>query len=227
MNYSIVLLAGSSTRFGGNTPKQFIKINGKMIVWYSLHTFLMNKEIDEIILVIKKEHQKEIQELIAKEQASKKVTTIIGGNSRQESTYNALKYLKSFAKDDDIVLIHDAARPLISDQIILDNIKCAKEYGAVTTAIPTSDTILFSEDGVTIASVPERKKLYRAQTPQSFKFNIILKAHEQSKNSNLATDDTQLVNNLGISVKIVHGDNALLKVTSPSDVALVESLLGK
>ena len=154
------------------------------------------------------------------------IQSVIYGNEKQ-SLYRAIKALEDVCTDEDILIIHDAARPLISQRIINDNIVGAKEYGAVDTVIPSADTIIRSTNDSTIDSVPVRSELYLGQTPQSFKYSLIKEAHEFSINNNTidATDDCQLVLKLNHDVHLVNGDKLNFKVTTFEDLLLLKSVV--
>ena len=143
---------------------------------------------------------------------------------RQESVFNGLKEIKSFATDNDIVLIHDAARPLISKEIISNNIEACLKHDAVTTALLSKDTVIHSINQQSINDVPNRKELYQSQTPQTFRLSLILKAHEENKKSD-ATDDAQLVLSLGKNVFIVEGSSLNFKVTTDEDLTMLKALI--
>ena len=133
---------------------------------------------------------------------------VAGGDSRQISVYNGLTAVKAIAKgNDDIILIHDAARPLISSKIISDNIKACVKFDAVDTVIKASDTIIRSVDEKVISDIPNRSELYQGQTPQTFKLSLILEAHEKAKSGLVpnVTDDAKLVLSLGKKVHLVEG----------------------
>ena len=131
------------------------------------------------------------------------------------------------SSNDDVILIHDAARPLISQRIISDNIAVCKEYGAVDTVIKASDTIVRSKDEQSISDIPLRKELYQGQTPQTFKLSIILDAHEHAIKNNLpdVTDDAKLVLSLGKEVRLVEGSKQNFKITTFDDLMMLKALL--
>jgi len=232
MNIGIVLAGGQGTRMGiADRPKQFIDVYGKPVVIHTLENFDIHPEIDAIAVVCVKEWQDDLKILIRKFELNKVKWIIDGGKTRQESTYNALDALKEILHEDDIVVIHDSARPLITNRIISDNIKGAKEFGAVDTVIPSTDTIVRSLDGSMISNVPLRKELYLGQTPQSFKFSIIKEAHDIAWSNNIdnATDDCQLILNNGKEVHLIAGDKLNFKITTQEDLLLLKSIvkLGK
>lgn len=228
MNIGIVLAGGQGTRMGVmDRPKQLIDVYGKPIVIHTLEKFDIHPEIDAIAVVCLKERREDLKLLIRKFEINKVKWIIDGGKTRQESALNALKALEVVLKPDDIVIIHDSARPLITSRIISDNIKGALEFGAVETAIPAADTIVKSIDGHVISEVPARRQLYLAQTPQSFKFSIIKEAHETAAKNNIdnATDDCQLILNTGRPVHIIAGDKLNFKITTQEDLLLLKSVI--
>ena len=227
MNIALILAAGSGTRMGLETPKQFVLVKDKPLLYYSVKMFESYPELDAIVLVTNKENISLVEEIV-KEFNFKKVKAIVeGGETRQDSVYNGLNKIKEFASEDDVVLIHDAARPLVNHRIIFDNIKACNEFGAVDTAIQASDTIVKSSDGSGVDELPLRRELYQAQTPQTFKLGLILEAHEYARNHHIpdVTDDVKLVLSLGKEVHLVEGSKLNFKVTTPEDLDLLEGLL--
>lgn len=225
MNIALILAAGSSHRFNADLPKQFYQIDGKPLIWYAINSFHAVEEIDAIVVVAKKDHVDFISRLVQEYNLAKVRHIILGGETRQESSFNGVKFIKTFAKDDDIVLIHDAARPLISRQIILDCISGAQKHNAVTTAYPSEDTAAISFDGELIGFMPERKTVYRIQTPQAFKLGMIYIAHHLLKDELGSTDDASLIFKTFMPVHLVMGDKRAMKVTSIEDVYYLQALI--
>lgn len=227
MNIAIILAAGKSERLKEiSVPKQLYLINRVPLFMYSVLTFNDLEEIDEIHLVTNEQCLSEIEQYVKQYSLTKKVKgVILGGKTRQESVYLALKHLEKIAKDDDIILIHDSARPLLEKETILKNIESAMRYGAVTTAIKVKDTIFSeSEDGVDY--MISRSRLYQAQTPQSFKYRLIKKAHESAVLNNVfANDDSALIKEIGYDVKIVLGTSTNFKITTIEDIKLLEMMV--
>lgn len=223
MRVAIILLAGSGVRFGEEFPKQFYTLNSHPLIYYTIKSFEEAKCIDAIVLVAKKEHAEAVSTLVTKSKFKKVKFIVNGGNTRQESSFNALKFLSSSLKDDDIVMIHDGARPFVDEAIISGHISAMEQYEALTTAIPPSDTIAYSEDGMTIANVPDRSHLYQVQTPQTFRFGLIYASHKNAVNKSYS-DDCQLVLAIGHQVGVVLGNKKLLKVTTKEDVVILDAL---
>ena len=228
MNIGIILAGGIGSRMGiVDKPKQFIDIYGKPIIVYTLEAFDNHPEIDYIGVVCLDEWMDDSKILLRKYEINKVKWLIKGGMSRQESVYNAIIAISKDVNDDDILVIHDSVRPLVSHKIISNNISSAKKFGATDTVIPSADTIVKSLNGLEIHEVPNRSELYIGQTPQSFKFELIKKAHEIAIEQNKlnVTDDCQLVLNLGEKVKLVMGDKLNFKITSFDDLLLLKAII--
>ena len=216
----VVLMAGSSLRFGGPKNKQFCLLNGKPVFNYSIETFAKQKNISDLIIVINKDNENDVQEFVNKNNI--KATLVLGGATRQESVEHALKALK--LNDDDIVIIHDAARPLVDAFIINQVAKAALEYGAATAYIEATDTIALKNDKDEVTSFASRESVAQIQTPQAFKFGLLKQAHEKANNKN-ATDDCSLLLSWGHTVKLVKGDKKFHKITTKEDIKYLEGLL--
>lgn len=204
----IILVAGNSTRFGKSTNKNLEKINDKFILEYSLDQFLNNSSIKEILIAVKKEEFEEVNNIIKQKQC-KPIKLIEGGKTRQESVYNCIKQANS-----DIVIIHDGARPLIKQEYINNCIKEMEHYEGATIAVKSKDTIKISDDNGIVISTTERKNTWIVQTPQCFKREILLNAHEKFKSNETITDDCMLLELLGKQVKLIEGDYTNIKVTT-------------
>lgn len=232
MNIAAILAGGIGSRVGSNIPKQFIEINGIPMIVRTISAFENHDEIDAVLIVCLKEWEEKLRELIDLHNIKKVNFIAYPGDTRRESSLNAINALKGVCSDNDIILIHDAARPNISSKVISDNIRVARETGACETVIPVQDTILMSMDGEYAHEIPPRERLYTVQTPQSFKYKVIREAHlhysEQLKKGHTVpsiTDDAGLLLYANTPVSLVIGDKFNLKVTSPEDVALMEAIL--
>lgn len=229
MNIGLILAAGSGTRMGNTaTPKQFLNIYNKPLIVHTIEAFEMHDEIDMIIVVTNDTYIDQVKVWCKQYDLGKVKYVVEGGSSRQESVYNGIKHLEKVGvKNDDIILIHDAARPLISQTIITDNIAACKQYGAVDTVINASDTIIRSLDSNTIHEIQKRSEQYQGQTPQSFTFEIIKSAHDYAKKTNNTetTDDCRLVLNMGKEVHLVKGSKLNFKITTFDDLMMLKALL--
>ena len=196
---------------------------------YSVKAFQMHENIDAIVVVTNASYVEQVKDWCKEYQLTKVRMVVPGGYTRQESVYNGLQAVKSISLDinNDVVLIHDSARPLVSKEIISANISACEKYDATCTAIRVKDTIARSINASNINEVVNREELYQCQTPQSFKLSLILNAHEQSKNNALngATDDAQLVLALNKNVYLVDGSSLNFKITTDADLLLLDAIL--
>ena len=222
---AVVLGGGAGTRFGATVPKQLLVLNGRTLVEHCVAAFSAAASIDEIVLVMPPAYHDEAKRLVGR-----KVSAIIeGGTARSDSVRNALAHIG--ARHDPAetgVLIHDAARPLVTQRIIADCTRALREHDAIGTAVPTSDTILQVANG-TIADVPPRESLYRAQTPQCFRLEVIARAHAlaAADPAFAPTDDCGVVLRYlpDTPVHVVPGSEDNIKVTYPSDLEIAAALL--
>ena len=204
--------------------RKFIEIKGKPIIYYTIKKFSENKKIDNIVVVLSKDEVGYFKENILEKYNLKVDNIVIGGTERQDSVYNGLKSLED--TNTDIVLIHDGARPFISDRIIDDGIKFAQVYGACAPGVMPKDTIKIKNESNFSVSTPDRGSLVAIQTPQVFKFNEILECHEKIKINNIVvTDDTMVAEKFGYSVYLYDGEYTNIKVTTPEDLILGEKLI--
>lgn len=216
----VVLMAGSSVRFGGPKNKLACLLNGKPVFTYSIETFAKQKNISELVIVVNKDNQKNIQEFVKKNNINAKL--VLGGETRQESVDHALEALS--LEDNDIVVIHDAARPLVDAFIINQVAKAAIESGAATAYLEATDTIAIKNDNEEVASFASRQSVAQIQTPQAFKFSLLKEAHNKAEN-NKATDDCSLILSQGHTIKLVKGDKKFHKITTQEDIIYLKGLL--
>lgn len=221
MNIALILASGTGTRMGLKHPKQFELINGKPMLFMSVEKFQKNALVDQIFIITNQEYVAQVTKQCVDFGYTKVVKVTAGGETRRISVENGLAATN--AKDDDLILIHDSARALISDEIITNNIKEAQKYGAVSTVLPTQDTILVVEDSL-IKEAPDRSKMYSAQTPQTFKYELIKKAHDACPKDLEITDDSRLVLMMGHPIHCVLGSDKNFKVTTPEDLELLKIL---
>lgn len=228
MNVAVILAGGTGSRMGiVDKPKQFIDVYGKPIIVHTLEVFDNHPEIDAIAVVCLNEWMDDLRILLRKYEINKVKWLVEGGETRQLSVYNAVQTLAVECSDDDIIVVHDSVRPLVTHKIISSNIAGAKQFGAVDTVVPTADTIVRSVDGEKINEIPLRSELYLGQTPQSFRLSLLKRAHEKAraeKNIN-STDDCQLVLQLGEEVHLVQGEKLNFKITSFDDLLLLKAVI--
>lgn len=216
---AVLLMGGEGRRFGSEVPKQFHLLDGKPVYRYALETLAASGFFQEIVLVCHPDWMEE-----AKETGFR---CVAGGKTRQESSYLGLK---GFLKKPDIALIHDAVRPFVTASILRENIQAAIAWGAADTCIPSADTVVYAPDakeGRFIAHVPKREEVWRGQTPQTFRFDWILEAHEKAAHDGVenASDDCQLILKAGRRVRVVEGDEKNGKITSALDLMFAEQIL--
>lgn len=232
MTSAIVLAAGSGKRMNSQTAKQFLKIRDKEVLYYSLKVFEESPLVDNIILVTKEDDIEYCRTEIIERNKFKKIMNIIpGGRERYDSVHAGLSLLsKNIDREKDIVLIHDGARPFITETMISDSVMAAKKYGACSVGVPVKDTIkIIDENGFSVET-PNRNFLYQIQTPQTFMLDLILKAYDEFKkdsNHNI-TDDTMMVEQYtGVNSKIIFGAYENIKITTPDDMEIAEKLVEK
>ena len=220
-NYGIILASGTGSRYNSDIPKQFIKIAGKTVLEHTVEIFENSDKIDEIILVITPDYR-HIAENILLRNNFKKITKLLnGGATRKDSSYIAIS---SIEDEEANVLIHDCARPFLTEQIIDNCVKALDKYSAVDVAIPSADTIIKVKDGI-IDGIPDRASLMRGQTPQCFKLSLIKKAHEMSKGDNNFTDDCGLIVKYNLAdVCVIAGSGENIKITYPEDIFMADRL---
>lgn len=219
----IIAAAGMSNRMGSKINKQFIAIDNKPILVHTIEKFEECKYIDEIILVSKEEEVDYCRKEIVRKYGFNKVTKIIrGGKERQDSIYNGLLAVNENA---DIVLTHDGARPFIKEEHIGDGIKGVIEYGACVVGVPVKDTIKVVNHEDSVHHTPKRSLLWAAQTPQCFWTHLIKKGYEHAISEGIVgTDDSSLVEKMGHEIKMIMGSYDNIKITTPEDLIIAESL---
>ena len=220
---AVIPAAGSGRRMGAEVSKQFLRIGSKPILFYTLQRFERVDEVDEVILVVREQDLMVAAQEIVDRYGIQKVRKIVpGGAERQDSVFSGLKAIDG---EPELVVIHDAVRPLVSEQLIRLSIQHAREHGAVITAVPVSSTIKRVAAGKVIETV-NREELWEVQTPQVFRFELILTAYESAAAEGYrATDDAALVERLGMGVRVLAGEKSNIKITTPEDLALAEFLL--
>lgn len=220
----IIVAAGKGERMNTEVKKQYIKLHNKPILAYTIEKFENNNEIDDIILVTGKNDIKYCKEEIVEKYKFNKVKKIIeGGNERQYSVFNGLKEI---SKNTDIVLIHDGVRPFVSNDDIYNIIYNTHKYDGCILGVKVKDTVKVCDKNNFITDTPDRRFIYLAQTPQAFKYDLILKAYESLINSNcILTDDSMILEKIGYKIKIIEGNYTNIKITTPDDLYFGEAIL--
>ncbi len=228
MNVAIIFAGGTGQRMKtASCPKQFLKLYGKPIIIYTLEIFQNHPEIDHIIVACVAGWEDKLRRMCEEYGITKLYKIVPGGKNTQASKLNALHGLSDLCKDGDIVLMHDAVRPMIGPQLITDNIAAVKQYGSAITADPFTETGVVSTDGQTIESTIERSKLYIAKAPQSFYYKDVLEAHEagESMPESITIDTCTLMTALGKTLHFVPCDFANIKITRPEDYYIFKALV--
>jgi 2-C-methyl-D-erythritol 4-phosphate cytidylyltransferase len=221
MNTAIIVAAGSSTRFGGARPKQFVPILGKPLLIHTLEKFDASPIIDNIVLVLS-EDGKEIFLRLQQQFPIRKVLFIeTGGVTRAESVWRGLA-----AAPGDIDVIHDGARPLVTLDEIERTVEAAKATGAACLVATVTDTIKQTRGDVITGTV-DRVSLRRAMTPQAFRYPILMQAFDGADLGDEVTDECYLVEKLGVPITMVQGSPWNIKVTLPDDILVAEALLAR
>ncbi|MFZ5966821.1 MAG: 2-C-methyl-D-erythritol 4-phosphate cytidylyltransferase [Bacillota bacterium] len=211
---------------GSNVNKQYIKLLDKPVLVHTLQVFEKSNRIHEIVLVVQESERAYCQKEIVEAWKLKKVSQVVsGGRERQESVWKGVDAVSS---DCDIVVVHDGARPFVTVRNIEDSIVTAELYGAVGVGVPVKDTIKMVDTNQMIKQTPDRKELWAIHTPQTFDRILLKKAHQKAAQEGfIGTDDTVLVERLGISVKMIEGSYENIKITTPEDLYFGEAILRK
>jgi 2-C-methyl-D-erythritol 4-phosphate cytidylyltransferase len=223
MNVAIIVAAGRGVRMGRD--KLFLKVAGKPVIAHTWGRFDEAKDVDQIIVVVRPGMEKKFQALAKKFEFKKEFKIVAGGTARQDSVWNGLEAVPEATE---IVIIHDAARPCVSGDLIAATIKRAEETGAAVAAHPVTDTIKESTDGRWIQQTLDRSKLWAMETPQTFRVDVIRRAISAARSRKLSlTDDTAACELISQPVRMVSSIAPNPKVTMPGDLPFVDALLRK
>lgn len=222
---AIVLAGGSGRRMGNALPKQFLKVNGRMIIEHTIDAFERSVRIDEIAVVTHPDYVEEMKGIIAANAWKKVGRVLLGGKERTDSTLSALR---AYTEGDDRLLIHDGVRPLVSQEIIENVCDALMTCDAVNVVIPAVDTIIEVKDGAMVAA-PKRENLRQVQTPQGFKRAVLAQAFDRALEDPafVATDDCGVVFKYApdTTIKIVDGDTTNIKITYKEDLEFAKKIL--
>jgi 2-C-methyl-D-erythritol 4-phosphate cytidylyltransferase len=215
---AIIVAAGASRRMNG-VDKIMAHLGGKPVLAWSIEALQQNPEVDQIVLVNSQKNQEPVKCLVAEEKWTKVADICLGGQRRQESVAAGLKVLGPC----DWVIIHDGARPLLTQDLIERGLEAARETGAAVAAVPVTDTIKLAGDDQIVIETPPRSHLWAVQTPQIFRFAIIKEAYREAIGD--VTDDAALVEQTGHKVKLYMGSYDNIKITTRRDLAIAELLI--
>lgn len=225
MNIALVLAAGKGIRMNVSTPKQFLIVDKKPLFIHTIDRFMESNLIDKVLLVINKDDEYTVKNFLKKYKFEKELLITYGGETRQKSVFNGLRYLENKVNSKDIILIHDAARANVSSDIIKRNIEYVCEFDSAITGIEINDTVVQKNEKD--FNYIDREKLISIQTPQSFYFEDIFEAYEKCalEGYNSATDDSSIMKFVGKEVSFVKGSKYNIKVTTEEDLKLMELFL--
>lgn len=230
MVVAAILAGGSGTRMGAAAPKQYLLLGNEPILVHSVRAFLQHAQVDRVCVVVPAAYKQETEALLATHfENAKDIAVIAGGANRSLSLLNAAKHFSLFCPPDCVFLTHDAVRPFVTKRMIDDSIAACRQYGAVGTVVPAVDTLLLSEDGHFISSVPPRSTAFHAQTPQTFALGTLTALLEKADEAQLAafTDGCSVFLAAGKPVYMVQGEPYNIKITYPDDLARGEEILKK
>ncbi len=228
MNIALLTAAGVGSRMHQDIPKQFLHIRNKPVILYTLEAFQQSELIDEIIVVSLTNWQDMLWAYANQFNITKLKYIVGGGESGQESIYCGLKELIKNHSNQDVVMVHDGNRPMISQEIIADSFAIFKKYGSAVAAIPCIEAIFESEDGVSSDVAIPREKLWRTQTPHTYTLGKLLEAHQIADKRNIhnTTASCVLMQMLGEKIYFSKGSEKNLKITTLEDIEIFESYLG-
>lgn len=231
MNLGVIFAGGCGTRMNTKSkPKQFLDLNGKPIIIYTIELFDNHPQIDGIVVVCIESWIPYLKKMIRKFEITKVVRIVPGGNSGQESIYNGLCAAEEFTKEksekNPIVLIHDGVRPLITEETITDNIEKVKECGSCITTVPAIETVIVDNHDGTL-NIPKRSDCLMARAPQSFFLDDIIGAHRRSQKEGITSfiDSCSLMSHYGYKLGLVQGPMENIKITTPTDYFVLRAMV--
>ncbi len=226
MTTALIFAGGTGIRMNTRSkPKQFLEMHGKPVIIYTLEHFEYHPEVDNIVVVCLKDWIEELKGLVKRYGMTKVSQIVPGGETGHDSIYLGLVAMKEYAAEDEIVLIHDGVRPLITEELITKNIEMVKERGNAITAEAVRESVVRSEDGETISEVPPRGDMYVAKAPQSFHYNDVMKLYEQArKDGNKSIDSSHLCSMYDVPMNMVISTSNNIKITEPADFYIYRAL---
>ena len=230
--YGVILAGGQGNRMGNmDKPKQFLEIGGRPVIIHTIEKFIVNPSFEKIIILAPKQWLAYTRDIIRRYIREYDRTAVIeGGNTRNETIMNSIRYIEEQGKltDDTIIVTHDSVRPFVTYRIIEENIRYAQQCGACDTVIPASDTIVESTGGEYISSIPDRKTMYQGQTPQSFRAKKLREVYESltTEEKDVLTDACKIYVLKDEPVHLVEGEVSNIKITYPHDLRVAEAILG-
>ena len=226
MNIALIFAGGTGVRMNNKgKPKQFLELHGKPIIIYTLEAFEHHPEIDKIVVVCLESYIGELKKSIKKFDLNKITEIVPGGNSGFESIFIGLTALEGTCADDDIVLLNDGVRPLIDEQLISENINCAKQNGNAITTVSVIEGIIISKDGVMVDEYPDRNLMYATKAPQSYKYRMIYDLYKRARRDGfVSVESAHLCRHYGAKLYMVKGSYNNIKITTPMDYYIFRAL---
>ena len=226
-NYVVLLAGGVGKRMGISIPKQFLEVNGKPIIVYSIENFQRNAQIDSIVVVCVKDWIDKVNELIEQYSLTKVKWVIEGGSTGHDSIRNGVFFLKDKVEPDDFIIVHDAVRPILPQKAIDEVIRVAHEKGNASSSIACHPPIVYTEDFESGITDVDREHVMLTASPQAFKYSLALKCYEQAEKENFhnSTFTSSLLIHCGERVYFAKGTTNNIKITHKEDLALFKALL--
>lgn len=223
---ALIFAGGTGQRMKTSSkPKQFLELYGKPIIIYTLEYFENHPEVDDIVVVCLKSWIGEFKKLKSKYKITKVSKVVEGGSTGHESIYNGLKIMEEKSSPDDIILIHDGVRPIISEELITENINTVRKMGSAITVSPVTETVMLLDEDSEIDSIPNRDFMRLAKAPQSFYYKDIWDVHKRAKEDNIQSwDSADLMKRYGYKLATVESTPYNIKITSPSDYYIFRAL---
>jgi 2-C-methyl-D-erythritol 4-phosphate cytidylyltransferase len=219
----VIPAAGAGLRMGGTLPKQFLRLGTRPIIAHTLAAFDRHPEVTRIVVVTSTLHLRRVALLMMRMRLRTAWSVVVGGANRQESVWNGLH---GFDAEPDVVLVHDAVRPLVGQDVISRTIRAVRRFGAAVVCVRVKDTVKFEGRRGFSSRTLDRGRLWAAQTPQGFSYHLMVKAHrEAGKRGFVGTDEASLMERIGIRVRIVEGDYRNIKITTPADLVAARAFL--
>lgn len=226
MNVALLLAAGVDARFQMDVPKQFVNVFNRPIIVYTMERFQNHPEIDEIVVACLEGWQEMVRAYAKQFNITKLRQIIIGGKNGQETSLLGTLALKEFCKPEDIVVLHDAIRPMVSDEIISDSIRTCRMHGNGVAAVCSMDAILKSADGKTGNESISRYEVMRIQTPQSYRFDLLEEAHRQAAEQGIhgQWETSSIMSKLGKTIYFSKGSDMNMKINTVEDVTMFKAV---
>lgn len=231
MIYAVIAAGGIGSRMGNlEKPKQYLTLKNKPIIAHTVEKFYVNSSFEKVIILCPEQWVSHTKNILNKYlPQNDRVIVLQGGDTRNETIMNAIKYIEETdgLDDETIIVTHDAVRPFVTARIIEENIEAAIKYGATDTVVPATDTIVESQNSKTISNIPDRSKLYQGQTPQSFKAKLLKELYYRltEDEKNILTDACKIFSMKGYDVHLIDGEVHNIKITYPYDLRVAMALL--